>query len=160
AQPVRGQSSIMASAAARLIAPSRWRMVAGSAMALLLVGWIGFYQMDGSVWAPWAPKTAAEAQAYRKRMEAERQRLAARRAEERRQARYSSRVSQGNTDFNNNDYDRAIAAFDEAVLLDPKNPIAIVYRGTAYAGKGDYDRAIADYNEAIQFDPNYAVAFY
>jgi TIR domain len=29
------------SAAARLIAPGRWRMVAGSAMALLLVGWCG-----------------------------------------------------------------------------------------------------------------------
>src|SRR5262245_33638204 len=41
----------------RLIAPGRWRMVAGSAIALLLVGWIGLYQMGVPVWVPWTPRT-------------------------------------------------------------------------------------------------------
>jgi tetratricopeptide (TPR) repeat protein len=85
--------------------------------------------------------------------EAEQQRVAALKAEEvprkqiaqaEAQGRYSSLVSQGNTDFNNGDYERAIANFSEATQLDPKSAIAIVYRGAAYARKDDYDRAIAD----------------
>ena len=32
-----------------------WRMVAGSATALLLVGWIG-YQLGVPVWVPWTPR--------------------------------------------------------------------------------------------------------
>ena len=35
--------------------PRRWRMVAVSATALLLVGWIG-YQMGVPVWVPWTPR--------------------------------------------------------------------------------------------------------
>jgi hypothetical protein len=50
------------SAAARLIAPGRWRMVAGSAVALLLVGWIGLYQMGVPVWVPWTPRVEQVAQ--------------------------------------------------------------------------------------------------
>jgi hypothetical protein len=50
------------SAPARLIAPGRWRMVAGSAMALLLVGWIGLYQMGVPVWVPWTPRVEQVAQ--------------------------------------------------------------------------------------------------
>jgi hypothetical protein len=46
----------MVGAAARLMAPGRWRMVAGSAMALLLVGWIGLYQMGVPAWEPWTPR--------------------------------------------------------------------------------------------------------
>jgi hypothetical protein len=67
------------SAAARLISPGQGRMVAGSALALLLVGWIGLYQMGVPLWVPWTPraeqpdapgadkaKTAAEAAARAK----------------------------------------------------------------------------------------------
>jgi hypothetical protein len=91
---------LVASAAARLMAPGRWRMVAGSATALLLVGWIGLYQMGVPVWLPWTPraeqpdapnadkaKAAAEAEAKRKAEEAEHQRLAAIKEEEQRQAK-------------------------------------------------------------------------
>ena len=40
-QPVTEQSLFVASAAAWLMVPGQWRTVAGSAMALLLIGWIG-----------------------------------------------------------------------------------------------------------------------
>src|SRR5215831_6134743 len=108
AQPVTGQWPFMASAAARLMAPGQWRMVAGSAMALLLVGWIGLYQMGVPVWVPWTPrseqpdaprlaaakteeepkaKAAAEAEARAKAEQAEKERLAAAKAEEERKAK-------------------------------------------------------------------------
>jgi hypothetical protein len=82
----------MAGATARLIASGRWRTVAGSATALLLVGWIALYQMGVPVWLPWTPgndppradkaKAAGDAEAKRKAEEAEQQRLAAAKAEE------------------------------------------------------------------------------
>jgi tetratricopeptide (TPR) repeat protein len=94
ARPVKGQLPFIASAAARLMAPGRWRMAAGSAMALLLMGWIALHQMGVTVWVPWTPRAeradapsadkataAAEAEARRKADEAERQRLAAAEAE-------------------------------------------------------------------------------
>jgi tetratricopeptide (TPR) repeat protein len=84
------------SAAARLISPGQGRMVAGSALALLLVGWIGLYQMGVPLWVPWTPraeqpdapgadkaKAAAEAAARAKAEQAEHERLAAAKAEER-----------------------------------------------------------------------------
>ena len=57
------------------------------------------------------------------------------------------------------DHDRAIADYDEAIRLDPKDAVAYSNRGIAYKDKGDYDRAIADYNEAIGLDPKNAVAY-
>src|SRR5262249_51988775 len=99
-RPVRKQWPFLANAAARLIAPGRWHRVAGSAMALLLVGWIGLCQMGVPVWVPWTPtaeqpdapgadkaKAAAEAEARAKAEQAERERLAAAKAEEDRKAK-------------------------------------------------------------------------
>src|SRR5215813_1639235 len=99
-----------------------------------------------------AAKAAAEAEARRKSEEAERQPLAEARA------RYSTLMSQGHTDINNGDYDKAIAAFSDAMRLDPKSALAFTNRGVAYERKGDMDRAIADFSEAIRLDPNYALA--
>jgi hypothetical protein len=81
ARPVTGRWPFLASGAAWLMVPGRWRLVAGTVMALLLVGWIGLYQIGAPVWVPWAPdppdkaKAAADAEAQRKAVEAEQQRL-------------------------------------------------------------------------------------
>jgi tetratricopeptide (TPR) repeat protein len=56
------------------------------------------------------------------------------------------------------DYGRAIAAFEEAIKLDPKNVEAYSGRGNAYNGKGDYGRAIADYDRALKLNSNLAAA--
>jgi tetratricopeptide (TPR) repeat protein len=176
ARPVTGQSPFVAKAS------GRWRIVAGSATALLLVGWIGLYQMGVPVWVPWTPraqqpdapgadkaKAAADAEAKRKAEEAEQQRLAAVKADEERRKQAeaeararSSALVKSYTDFGNDDddYDRAIAALDEAIRLDPKNALAFYNRGRAYANKRDVDRAIGDYNEAIRLDPKYVLAFH
>lgn len=55
--------------------------------------------------------------------------------------------------------DRAIADYNEAIRLDPRDALAYNNRGNAYGDKGDRDRALEDYNEAIRLDPKYAFAY-
>jgi tetratricopeptide (TPR) repeat protein len=65
------------------------------------------------------------------------------------------------------DLDAAIAAFTEAIRLDPKFAEAYSYRGLVYAAKGEHDKAIAacteaitNCTEAIRLDPGNAEAYY
>ena len=50
-------------------------------------------------------------------------------------------------------YDKAIADFNEAVRLNPRDPFAYTSRGMAWQNQKDYDKAIADFNEAIRLEP-------
>jgi tetratricopeptide (TPR) repeat protein len=54
------------------------------------------------------------------------------------------------------DYDRGIADFSEAILLNPKLAMAFYLRGVAYDANGNHDRAAADLNEAIRLDSRIA----
>ena len=54
------------------------------------------------------------------------------------------------------DFDHAIADYDQAIRLDPKNASVLNNRGIVWFEKGDFDRAIADYNQAIKLDANFA----
>jgi uncharacterized protein YjbI with pentapeptide repeats/tetratricopeptide (TPR) repeat protein len=45
----------------------------------------------------------------------------------------------------------AIAAYDEAIKIDPSNGDAFEKRGTAYFDRSEYDQAIADFGAAMQF---------
>ena len=56
ARPVPRRWPFMASAAAWLSGAGPRRTVAGSAMALLLVGWIGSIRSGVPVWVPWTPR--------------------------------------------------------------------------------------------------------
>lgn len=58
-----------------------------------------------------------------------------------------------------NDMAQAIAAYDRALDLNPKNAIACYNRGLARRTQGDLAGAIADYNRAIKLDPQYAHAY-
>ena len=60
--------------------------------------------------------------------------------------------------FAKKDYARAIADYDRAIKVDPKDALIYHNRGLAYSDTRDFDRAIADFSEAIKLDPNYAVA--
>jgi len=51
------------------------------------------------------------------------------------------------------DKDKAIAEFDEAIKLDPKEALAWRVRGATYAAKADYAKQLADYTESIRVDP-------
>ena len=56
-------------------------------------------------------------------------------------------------------YDDAIADYDRAIALDPKDATAYTNRGVAYGRKGRVNRAIADYDKAIALDANVALAY-
>jgi tetratricopeptide (TPR) repeat protein len=65
----------------------------------------------------------------------------------------------GNAYNKKGEYDRAIADFNQAIQLNPKDAKAFNNRGNAYDEKGEYNRAIADFNEALKLNPKDAGAF-
>ncbi len=64
--------------------------------------------------------------------------------------------------FNKKDenYQKAVGHFTEAINLIPEFAVAYNERGNAYAGKGEVDNAIEDYNSATARKPDYAGAYY
>ncbi len=56
--------------------------------------------------------------------------------------------------------DRAIAAYGEALRLDPRSALAFNNRGLAHKRRGDLDKAVADFDEAVRLDPHFAIAFH
>jgi hypothetical protein len=54
----------------------------------------------------------------------------------------------------------ALADFDKAIKLDPKDSTAYYNRAYAKRLKKDFKGALADYNRTIELDPNNAEAFY
>lgn len=61
--------------------------------------------------------------------------------------------------YQQGDFDQAIEAFSDAILLHPDDPDLYVNRGSAYASKRNFDAAIDDYDKAIAFNPEYAEAY-
>jgi tetratricopeptide (TPR) repeat protein len=62
-------------------------------------------------------------------------------------------VKQGEDRLASNEYDKALADFNEAIRLNPDHAPAYVARAQAWAKKHYRDREIADYNEAVRRDP-------
>ena len=62
-------------------------------------------------------------------------------------------VVRGDASLENGNEDAAIAAYTQALALDPKNVRAYVQRGTAWCKKCQFDVAIAQYNQALAIDP-------
>jgi clan AA aspartic protease (TIGR02281 family) len=73
-----------------------------------------------------------------------------------RAAAYSNR---GLALLSKNDFDHAIADFDQAISLDSGSFEFHKNRGNAYGAKNDFDHAIADFDEAIRLNPSFAIAY-
>ncbi|ARV60614.1 hypothetical protein BZZ01_20145 [Nostocales cyanobacterium HT-58-2] len=63
-------------------------------------------------------------------------------------------ITQGYDKFEQEDYQGAIAAYTEAIRLNPNSYRAYTLRGLARLLEGDNQGAITDYNQAIRLNPN------
>ncbi|WP_445241756.1 tetratricopeptide repeat protein [Microcoleus vaginatus] len=66
----------------------------------------------------------------------------------------------GEDKYQKGDYQGAIAAYTQAIALNPKYAQAYHNRGNARSKLGDNQGAVADYNQALRINPNYAKAYY
>ena len=64
-------------------------------------------------------------------------------------------AAEGFDHFYNLEYDQAIADFNKALSIDPKNAEGYFNRGLVYDNQGKYDKALPDYNKFIELNPNH-----
>jgi lipoprotein NlpI len=69
-------------------------------------------------------------------------------------------VDYGTSNGAKGDLKGAVAAFDQAISIDPKYAPAYYDRGFAFALEGNPDDAISNYDQAIQLNPTYKDAYY
>jgi len=65
----------------------------------------------------------------------------------------------GNAHYKNNNFNKAIADYTEAIKLNPHFAEAYYFRGNSYS-LADSDKAIADWTEATRLNPRYAEAYF
>jgi tetratricopeptide (TPR) repeat protein len=58
------------------------------------------------------------------------------------------------------DYSQAIAEFDAAQAINPKDSDVFNARGNVYLAMGDIEKALEDYNKAIELDDKFGSAYY
>lgn len=61
----------------------------------------------------------------------------------------------GNKALADNKFDEAVAAYTEAITLDPKNHVLFSNRSAAHAKAGNYEEALKDAEETIQLNPTW-----
>lgn len=81
-------------------------------------------------------------------------------AKQKPKARGVALYNRGNAYVTKGSYDLAIADFDEALKLDPKNASTLNNRGNARNDKGDAEAAMADFDAAIKTNARYAAAYF
>lgn len=68
-------------------------------------------------------------------------------------------VNKGLTKLFKGDFDGAIEAYDQAIVINPRLTTAYINRGAAKQVKGDMDAALADYNRALELDAKSSNAY-
>lgn len=81
-------------------------------------------------------------------------------AKQKPKGRAAAYFNRGNALLAKGDVDQAIADYDEAIKLDPKNASAYNNRGSVRSEKGDAEGALEDFNTAIKNNARYASAYF
>ncbi len=68
-------------------------------------------------------------------------------------SKIDSLVEQGNSLLNDGKFEEALGFFEQALLLDQKNPELWNYKGVALRSIGRYDEAIECFNKSLEIDP-------
>ena len=68
-------------------------------------------------------------------------------------------IDRGSVYLTKGEYDRAIAEFNKALEINPKDSGTYKNRGAAYVNKGQYDQAISDYTKALEINPKDAEVY-
>jgi len=68
-------------------------------------------------------------------------------------SKIDSLVEQGNSLLNEGKFEEALGFFEQALLLDQKNPELWNYKGVALRSIGRYDEAIECFNKSLEIDP-------
>jgi len=68
-------------------------------------------------------------------------------------------LTRGNTFLDQNNYNEAIQAYDEAINLKPDYPEAYYNKANAFEKQNKYEDAIQTYDKAIEINPNFALAW-
>ncbi len=61
--------------------------------------------------------------------------------------------------YNKGLYDKALADFDQATILDSSNTVAYIERGKVFNKRKQYDRALTEYNQAIRLKTRFEHAY-
>ena len=75
-------------------------------------------------------------------------------------ARAAAYYNRGNAHGAKGDQSAAIADYDEAIRLEPRNAPALNNRGSAHSDAGESDAAIADFSAAIKLNRRFASAYF
>jgi len=67
--------------------------------------------------------------------------------------------NRGRAYYNKNDFDHAMADFDQAIATDPGTALLFYRRSALDYFRKDYDRAIDDSTRALALDPDYVMAY-
>jgi eukaryotic-like serine/threonine-protein kinase len=68
-------------------------------------------------------------------------------------------VGRGQLEYDNGEYEAAIADFSQTIQRDGSYEFAYYGRGLAYAQMGDYTHALSDFDQALRLDPNAAYVY-
>ena len=62
-------------------------------------------------------------------------------------------ISKGKLFLENGEFDKALGSFEQALLLDSKNPDLWNYKGTALRSLGRYGESMDCFNNSLKLDP-------
>ena len=65
----------------------------------------------------------------------------------------SELVKKGKSNLENGNYQEALSFFEQALLIDPKDPDLWNSKGTTLRSMGRYEEAIESFNKSLEIEP-------